>query len=250
MLLKPGVGNICEVGVHRFSPLHTFQAMLIVHKPGLPLTFIRLITGPLTTGPLSVDVFPAPAPGFAAFAQEPFARNNPQSHLNDHRWALNMQEWHPNADFNDGARPVVLLKSGILYTGNLTRPSLNPELQPAIAGGPPTVPLHRFAADLAVAIDIPPQPNAGLLLSWEELGEPQQLMLPRPLDVQNHPGTTYTISLMNDPPMFHPLPHDELALYYKVLRVGGSPIPQNQQYRIKDNQGQSDEIPCMPLTLH
>ena len=253
MLLKPGAGNTCEVGIHRFSPVHTFQALLIVNKPNLPLTFIHLIKGPLTTAPLSFDVLPAPAPGFSAFAQEPFGRNNPQSHLNDHRWALNIREFpaHANADFNDGARPVAILKSGILYTGNLTRPGLNPQLTPVVSSGPTAIPLHRgFAADLAVAIDIPPQPNAGLFVRWEENGEPKHIILPRPLDVANHPGTTYTIALMNDPPAFDPLPHDELGLYYKVLRVGGNPIPVNQQFRVTDAPGQTDEIPCMPVTLN
>lgn len=251
MLLEP-VGNTCEVGVHRFSPFHEFQAMLIVHKPNLPLTFIRLTTGHLT-GPLTFDLFPAPAPGFSAFVQEPFSRDDPNSNPKDHRWSLNLQEQHAGAGFNDGARPVAILKSGVLYTGNLTRPGLNPELVPAIPGGPAPVNLHLgFAADLAVSIDnITAPPNGGLFISWEELGESRQLILPRPLDVVNHPGTIYTIALINDPPTSNPVTHDELALYYKVLRVGGNPgnpIPLNQQYRLKVN-GQTDEIPCMPITL-
>src|SRR5687767_15915900 len=76
MLLKAGAGNTCEVGVHRLTDSHAFQAMLIVHKPDLPLTVIRLTTGPLTA-PFSVDVLPAAGAGFLAFAQEPFAPNNP-----------------------------------------------------------------------------------------------------------------------------------------------------------------------------
>ena len=256
MLLKAGADNTCEVGVHRLSASHTFQAMLVVNKPNRPLTFIRLTTGPLTA-PLSLDVLPSPGAGFLAFAQEPFNHNDPNSHEFDYRWALNMRSWHPTADFNDGARPVVKLNSGILYTANLTRPGLNPQLAPAKPSdsAPAPKPLHRFAADLAVAIDIPP--NGGLAVTWQESGSAQILTLPRKTDP---PGTTYTISLMNDPPTSNTLPqdqlaqdelrHDELALYYKVLHDGRNPIDEKQQYRLHvPDQGRTDEIPCMPVTL-
>ncbi len=250
MLLKPGAGNTCEVGIHHFSPFHNFQAMLIVHKPNLPLTFIRLTTGPLT-GPMSFDLLPAPAPGFCGFEPGPFDRNSDLTDKKDHRWVLNMREQHPNVDFSDGARPVAILKSGILYTGNLTRPGLNLRLEPATEEGPPIVPLGKgVAADLAVAIDnITSEANGGgLFVTWEEFGEVKKpLILPRESDLLNHPGTTYTIALMNDPPTINPHAHDELDLYYKVLRVGGNKIPLEEQYRVKDDQGQTDEVPCMPI---
>ncbi len=56
-----------------------------------------------------------------------------------------------------------------------------------------------------------------------------------------------TVTVVNDPPTINPLPHDELDQYYKVLRVGGNPIPPNKQYRVKDSAGQTDEVPCMPI---
>src|ERR1700752_871246 len=110
MLLKPGESNTCEVGIHHFSPVHSFQAMLIVHKPNLPLTFIRLTTGTLT-GPMTFELFPTPAPGFSAFEPGPFDRTSDLTDKKDHRWTLNMREHHPNVDFNEGARPVAILKS-------------------------------------------------------------------------------------------------------------------------------------------
>lgn len=244
MLLKAGPNNTCEVGVHRFSAFHAFQAMLVVDKPNRPLTFIRLTSGPLT-GPMSIEI-PNPGAGFQAFSQEPFGRNDPNSHEFDHRWALNMREFHPNADFNDGARPVVTLNSGILYASNLTRGNLNPQLVPATASTTPAQPLHRFAADLAVAIDVPA--NDSLTFRWTELGEVRKpLELPRATDPT---GTTYTILLMNEPPTSHPLPHDELALYYKVLHDQGNRIADAQQLRIQVPPARSDEIPCMPITLN
>jgi hypothetical protein len=218
--------------------------MLVVDKPNLPLTFIHITRGPLTA-PLSIERFPAPAAGFQVFAKNPFAPDNTRSHRLDHRWALNLRSMHPNADFNGDAAPMVTLNTGILYAANLTREGLNAELTPAEQ--PPTRPnrpLHTFAADLAVAIDIPR--DSALVVRWEESGEQQILTLPRESDPQ---GTTYTISLMNDPEVTNPPPHDELALYYQVLRDSGAQISQDEQFRISVPPGRSDEIPCMPVVL-
>ena len=262
MLLKAGLNNTCEVGVHHRSDFHTFQAILIVNKPNRPLSLIRLITGPLTA-PVSIRVTPAPPAGFQVFSQEPFGPNNPNSHEFDHRWALNLRSLHPGVDYDDGARPVLTLNSGILYASTLTRQGLNPQLAPAPpeeaenqpaptpsttqASAPPNRPLHVFAADLAVAIDIPP--NSGVQIKWEESGaEPKEQVLKLPRDT-DPAGTTYTIQLINDPLTSNPPAHDELALYYKVLREAGREIPLARQFRIQVPQGRSDEVPCMPVIL-
>lgn len=242
LLLKAGPNNTCEIGVHRFSAFHSFLAMLVVNKPNLPLTFIRLTSGPLTA-PMSIDLLPAGA-GFQVFAQDPFDRTSQNTHELDHRWSINMRSKHAAADFDDGARPMVTLNCGTLYTSNLTRPNLNPQLVTATVSATPPEPLTRFAADLAVAIDIPQ--NGVLSISWEELGDPENLDLPRDTDPA---GTTYTILLMNEPPTSNPLPHDELALYYKVLRQNGNRIPENQQFRLQVPPARADEAPCMPIEL-
>lgn len=255
LLLKAGAGNTCEVGVHRFSPFHTFQVMLVVNKPNKPLTFIRLLTGPLTA-PMSISVLPAPAAAFMAFARDPFDRANAAvSHEFDYRWALNVRSLqldsaatlplHPNADVADGARPVLTLNAGVLYTSNLTPPALKPVLTPVTPSPAGPQPLHSVAADLAIAIDVPT--GSAMLVAWHELGEPQTLTLPRELDPA---GTTYTISIMNDPPISTPIFHDELELYYKVLQVGGLPIPRPQQFRLQiTTPGKTDEIPCLPVIM-
>jgi hypothetical protein len=256
MLLKAGPNNTCEVGIHHLSEVHTFEAILVVDQPNRPLTLVRLFTGPLSA-PVAIRRAPAPAAGFQVFAQEPFGRDNGGSHEFDHRWALNMRSWHPTVDFDEGANPVLTLNSGILYASNLTRQGLNPALAPAPpltpqirnqTGSPkPKIrPLHGFAADLAVAIDVA-SPNSGLFIEWDEAGTQQSVKLPRDIDP---PGTTYTISLMNEPLSNNAPAHDELGLYYNVLRENGNRVPLGEQFRIQVDPGRSDEVPCMPVILN
>jgi hypothetical protein len=255
LLLKAGEGNTCEVGVHRLSAFHAFQVMLVVNQPGKPLELIRLITGPLTA-PVSIDLVPAPESGFQLFAHEPFGRENERSHQFDYRWAINMRKLNPKADFTENARPGVTLNAGILYSSKLTSPGLDPELinpppappqpssGPQQAGSAPKK-LHKFAADLAVAIEVPAGSN--LVIGWQESKEQKILNLPRGTD---DPGTTYTISLMNDPPSRGiTVPHDELGLYYDVLEEDGEPIPLAKQFRFKTREDATDAIPCMPVTV-
>jgi hypothetical protein len=109
-----------------------------------------------------------------------------------------------------------------------------------------TTRLYRLAADLAVAIDLP---AAGrVVLTWDELGDRQTLTLPRPSDSND---TTYTISLLNNPPISSPEDHDEMYLYYKVLEADGDPIPKSsrRQLNFVSNDPTTDEIPCSPVLL-
>jgi hypothetical protein len=241
LLLRPDAENNCEVGIHRFNNDHTFQIMLIVRKPQRPPTLIRLVTGALTR-PFAIDVTPNPGTGVQAFAPTPapFLRNAPNNNELDYRWALDLRTIHANADFNDGARPVATLNAGTLYTPTVTRLVLNPQLVQGLI----RTPLHRFSADLAAALPT----GSTVELSWDELGEPRRVTLPRPLDPQ---GTTYTISLINDPPVFGAAAQDELDLYYRVLVDSGTPIPINKRCRIAYSPGPTtDEIPCMPVVLN
>ena len=244
MVLKPGANNGCEIAIHRFTNTHTFQVILVVNKPNLPPTLIRLVTGPLTRD-FTIEVRPDPNTGVQVFAPtpDPFVRTDTNNHLLDFRWSVNVRDIHPNAEINDGAKPVVKLTTGILYTPNLTRPNLGPILvQPTT-----TTPLVRLAAELAAAIDL----NQGrtVELTWFELGKKQSFTLPRPAAVDPE-GTTYTIALVNDP-VFSTPGHEELDLYYRILEVGGKEIDQTDRCRIDFASSPStDEIPCMPLILN
>ncbi|HKO98902.1 MAG TPA: hypothetical protein VJU86_18015 [Pyrinomonadaceae bacterium] len=246
MLLKPGPNDTCTVGVHRWASTHTFQVILVVHKRGRPPSFIRLLTGPLNDD-FVIRLNPDHAGDFKAFAATPGTleanNDNARDYPLDYRWRLNLKQFHPNADYNEGATPEVKLKTGVLYTSNLTPEDLDPKLvRPDV---PLPLPLKYFAADLAVAIQ--PPATSKVILEWRELGEPQGISLPRERDEE---GTTYTVSLMNDPPISYPATHDELALYYKILMVGGQLIPIEQRWRMTYAYNERlDEIPCMPGTL-
>lgn len=244
LMLKPGADNCCEIGIHRFSNSHFFQIILVVNKPDRPPTLIRLVSGPLLR-PFAISVRPNSGTGVEVFAptDEPFERDSPANDVRDYRWALNLRSLHPGADFNDGARPIATLNAGVLYTPNLIPSDLEPEL----VMGTTRFPLHRMAADLAAAIDLPE--NGRVELVWDEMGKREDLTLPRPADPD---GTTYTISFLNNPPLRHPEEHDEMYLYYRVLEVGRAPIPKSRRRSLTfiNEDPTTDEIPCSPVVLH
>lgn len=249
MLLKPIPGNKLEVGINRFSPVHAFQAVLIIRKPTRPPVMIRLINGPLTR-PLTINVIPRPAAGVQTFEATPgpFVRSAPTNNEFDFRWAIDMCSLHPGADYNDGAQPVATLDGGVLYTPTLTRPTLNPVLVQGTTTITDSIPLFRFSADLAASID---GPGTRVKLIWHELGEQRTYSVPRPLGVDPS-GTTYTIVLSNDPPMIGAASHEELDLYYRVLQDSSRRlIGLSQRYRltVSPSGPTTDEVPCMPVTL-
>ena len=245
MSLEAGENNSCIVGVHRWTYTHTFQATLIVCKPDRPPSLVRLFTGPLT-GAFLIRLDPDPNQGsFRAFAptDDPFVRSAAaNNHDFDYRWAINMREYHTETQTNDGASPGGTLMTGVLYTPTLTRPGMNPQL--VRAGSNPRE-LYRISADLAAAIETPD--GTQVWLQWRELGETKHLTLPRAYDPE---GTTYIVSLLNDPPIGTPVAHDEIELYYKILETNAEPIPDDEQWRLEYvHFEKTDEIPCMPITL-
>lgn len=244
MLLKPNENNGCDIGIHRLSETHALQVILVVSKPDRPPSLVRLVTGALTE-PFAIKVDQDPSPGVKAFTRgpEPFDRSSARNNELDFRWAINMQQLHQGVDFDGGARPVATLNAGTLYTSNLTLTELTPEL----VNESKRTPLPRFSADLAAAIDLP---NGGTVeLSWSvEEGERLTLSLPRRSDPAR---TTYTVTLLNDPPVVNALSHDELSQYYQVLEIAGQRIPAENQYHIAyRGEPNTDEIPCMPVILN
>ena len=254
MVLQPGaIMDTCEIGVHKFDRCdHLFQMILLVSKPNPtvmqpPLPPLPPIMVPLVTGPLTAQVWirlasnPRPDNGtFKVFAKDPFTRTSPPSHVNDYRWGVNLRSRHLDAYTTDGAKPSVILKTGVLYAPDLTRDGLRPQLV-----CPGTIEeLNHIATHFAVTI----QPSGPLVIEWNDQGNERALALPRERDPE---GTVYTLYLINEPPNFDGLPHDELPLYYRVLASGGMPIPAEQRCELKFATGtRSDEIPCMPITLN
>ena len=245
MLLRPGADNTLEVGVHKYNRDHTFQVLLVVNKPQRPPRVIRLLTGSLMDD-FNMIVEPAPEAGIQKFVASngEFDRGNPNNHPLDFRWAINLRALpgHEEVDFNDGAKPIARLNTGVLYTPNLTRSGLEPLLK----WGNEEKQLHRFSADLAASVELPE--DTGMTLSWTELGKSQELVLPR--DPPDPEGTTYTVVLLNDPAYSDPVPHDELEEYYKILEIRGQPVSEDIQCRIElPPDHKTDEIPCLAGVL-
>lgn len=255
MVLEPGPNNTCEVGVHRFNRDHLFQVMLIVNQPDEAPVLIPLLAGPLTA-PFTVRLDPDPNPDggdFIAFAPTPgaFVRNHAANHVKDFRWSINLIPLHPNVRTNRGAEPRIMLKTGVLYTPNLSHVSLAPRL---VREGSPDIPLNQIAADLGVSI-VPPD-GTSVFLEWEDLGDVQRQRLPRVRnedgeEAADPPGTTYTVSFINYPPNLSDPSHDELAHYYRIMEENGTRILHNAQFSLAFASGaRLDIAPCMPVTLH
>jgi hypothetical protein len=237
----------CEIGVNRFSELHNLQVTLVVQKPDRPPTLIPLLRGPLVENFL-IRQDPDPGVGdFKVFAPtpDPFIRTAAANNDDlDYRWALNMQSLlHPNIKRTFGAEPIIRLNTGVLYAPNITDQSLNPTL---FRYGSMDIPLYKVAADLAASIVLPAQNS--LFLQWSDLGRERHMYLPRDGD---DPRTKYTVSFINDPGNFDPMPHPELAFYYRVLADTRGPIPGNERWELRYGHGiRTDEIPCLPVILN
>ena len=242
MVLKPGDNNTCDIGVHRFTRDHLFQVIVIENNPNRPPTLTTLFTGPLT-GPFSIFLSSNPDGGdFKAFAPSPskFGRSEEENEK-DFRWAINFREHHADAQVNGGAEPVINLKTGVLYTPTRTRPGLAPRL----TRDGENRELNRIAEELAVAIAR--SEGTRLVLQWQDLGVENSFTLP----LDGDPNTTFTVVFTNNPPNLILEPHDELALYYRILKVDNSSIADNLQFRLAIADGaRSDEVPCMPTTLN
>lgn len=258
LLLRQGGSDTCEIGVHRFSRDHMFQACLIVKKKDRPPRLIRLQTG-FPGSDITMTLVPNTAVvGIRAFAPTPDADFHRDDTVDDHldyRWAFNARKLpnHGTVNFRagtqPGAQPLVTLNSGVLYSLTLSRRG---QSITQICGGTSTN-LNRVAADLAFAIDLPGDlslPGSPRLeINWTDLGEGRQLVLPRPGE-EGETDTTYTISLINDPPFINPEAHDELERYYRVLEKNGAPVPGLDQCRLQIGVAPtSDQIPCLSILL-
>lgn len=251
VVFRPGADNTCEVGIHRFSTSHQTQLLLMVNKPNKPPMVLPLLRGPLTTDfsiGLHINGIPL-ANDFTVFAPtpEPFDRLAAGNDIRDYRWAVNFKEVHPNVNINSGAQPFVKLKTGVLFAPHLTRLGLNPRLTRRNAEGEEEiVALNRIAASMAVAIN--PTGDSKVLLSWNDLGDKFDRVLPRDTD-EEEPNTSYTVFVINDPPGLSTPAHSEMLLYYKVLedQITSSAINEEAQYKLKyDTEGsRTDEIPCL-----
>ena len=244
--------KVCEIGVHKFDKGHLFQVKLMIKKTNRPPVLVSLLSGPLLSGfelrlirDPDLTSGPEPDPNFEAFAKGGFDRTPANSHPLDHQWAINLRSKHANARFNDGAKPVVTVRNGVLYTPSLTHPSLAPKLtRPGTADDL----LLQIATRLAVSIE--PPADTKVQFKGFDLGAEFNLLLPRNQD-DDDPDVTYTLFFTNEPPTLLTEPHDEFALYYRIFEDATNPgntIPPPQRFRLEFASGTStDEIPCNPI---
>jgi hypothetical protein len=244
LLIKPGADNTLEAGIHKLSSDHFFQVMLIVNKPNLPPKVIRLFQGPIFSD-FEMVVNPA-GDGVQKFVADQFDPENAATSEKDFRWTFNFAtlQGHEEVDFNEGARPMAKLNAGVLYAANLIQKGLGLSLRQGFE----SYPLGQFSIDLAAAIDLPK--GTTMTLMWREWGEQRTVTLPNASDPDD---TTYTVALVNDPPDYadpqvnqDASNHDEMIEYYKVLQIGGAPVPPGVECHIEVAPGhRSDEIPCL-----
>ncbi|MFL6228576.1 MAG: hypothetical protein ACJ741_07325 [Pyrinomonadaceae bacterium] len=239
----------CEIAVNHFAPLHELSLNLIVCKPGRPPTIQPLCLNRLE-GDFTISVDPPyDVGGVTAYepTPEPFRRDDPNNDPQDLRWAIDMGKMHaPDrlATNDAGVRPCVTLSDGVLYSIDIiNREKMSVEL----ACGSTTTDLVSMAESIGAVI--PLEEKRQVVLAWDEPAGRQMVRLPR----ENDPaGTTYVVTVVNDPPYGTP-PDDELGHYYNVLqRADGSTIPTDQRCQLivsKKGTGieKTDEIPCMPV---
>jgi len=251
MVLEPTANDTCKIGIHRFAKDHTFQATLVVKKADRPPRLIRLQTGIPSSALFSINRYSStPFQGVQAFAPNTnFNRNDTVDNLLDYRWGFNIRDLpgHATVTPNDGATPIVTLNSGILYSSVLSHRGQSIK---QTCGTTQTI-LPRIAADLAFAIDLPgdlTQPGSPkVVINWSDFGKPQELVLPRPGE-EGETTTKYTLSLLNDPAFSDPQAHDELELYYQVLKQNGGEVPNKCSLEIAAGT-KSDQIPCLSVFI-
>ena len=253
IVLQPGAPNTCEIGVHKFDRDHQFEVKMLIRKTNRPPLMVSLLNGPLLSDfeirlVPSSGVGPAPAADFKAFARPGFDRTVANSHLLDFQWAVNLRSKHANARLNDGAKPVVKLNTGVLYTPNLSLLGLNPRLT---RPGTPVDLLNHIATHLAVSIE--PPANTQVQFAGRDLGALFDIRLPRQKDRLAGQDAFYTLFFHNEPPALLTDPHDEFARYYRIFEDAmnpGNTIPPPQRFRLEFNPVASlDEIPCNPILL-
>lgn len=243
MVLKPGaVDRTCEIGVNKAAPEHQFQVLLILSRPGKLPVVGSVFTGPMEKAlTISRTRIPEPEPDFRVYEEDKFDRSvivgDDTPPPLDHRWAINIALKHPGADINNQAKPVITLKTGVLYTPYLTDSTFNPTFK----NGNQEEKLNQIAPSLAVSIE----PEGSITLQGEDRDRPLILTLPRPGDPDK---TTYTLAFVNDPSSFAVPSHNEFELYYNILQLGGRPITNRFTLEFDPPHGRLDEVPCMITT--
>lgn len=265
LLINPNAaGTSCEIGVHRRAADHYPTIAIVGRKRNGDEFVIEFISGPPRGRSFSISAQPpkghAPAAGeVSAYLPaleypEPFDREHGKNDDKDFRWAVDLEgpEFHDGQLGADeaGTLPGIVMSHGVFYTALLTDKREITVTRRGGGVGKPEKDLQRIAQFVGAHI-VPPEGHT-LLVEWEDRGVAKSMSLPRPEDE----GATYQIYVRNDPPGFiQETSHDELELYYDVIRQGGSAIGVGDRFSLKAEPVRkeplltTDRIPCMPVVL-
>lgn len=249
IILRPNNNGTCTVGMHRYTDDH-FLIIEVRGKPPTGRDFLVLRRTGLLGRQLSIGLSPSPGTGVSAFQPEGANfRRATSSDGRDLRWAIDLRDpkdfYATALEMHADAEPGILMTDGVFFSADITDER---ELGIKRTRGGDTIDLRRIATIVGAIIS----PPAGSSVVLND-GVMPDLSLPRSGDP---PGTTYRVSVRNDPVAIDFVPtHDELELYFDLVRKpGGVAIPPNEQYSLEVSPHgihgrNTDRIPCMPILL-
>jgi hypothetical protein len=242
LLLEPDeAGSVCDVGVHRSSPAHTFSIEVrekhqdtnipdIVKMRHVGPVEFGSVTSPTTGEPIGIliDVASETSAGVRKFCPtDVFNRTGQDTDPRDLRWAIDFasDEFHGHRLDTDafGLKPGIQITDAVFYTALRTDEAKTSVTRIGGVSLPDPADFHRIAAIIGANIYL--SEGSKVTLDWRENGEPQHLELPKP-DVS---GIYYEIYIINDPPYTDeqkPATHDEFKEYYKVIQD----VPTGEQF--------------------
>ena len=230
----------CEIDVLR-SATHKLQIGLEVKEPG---NATRTIPIKLAGGGRAFQMIQTPpSSGVAAYNRSGAAfSRSPSDDGRDFRWSINLEgdEFHREEleVIPEQIHTTILLTSGIFCAASRTDEVSFPYITRTRGG---QYGIRSLADVVAARIDLPAQSRLDLSGLTGAV-----ISLPRPAD---RPGTTYVITITNEPPGAPMAANNELADYYPALRKqGGAPITDGEKWKLEvvPPDVSTDEIPCMP----
>jgi hypothetical protein len=262
IILNPNDDGTCTVGMHRTSDDHFLIIEIRAKRPGGGDVLVARRAG-LLQNMLTIRASnPGPGPRVSAFRPGASAgvslNRQTSSDTRDLRFAIDLlhpiEFYGPNSILMDlqKATPGIQIFDGIFVAIDVTDDN---EIEIKRARGASNVmPLDRIAAVTGALIA---PPAGSVILDWND---GTSLTLPRPVgggDGQDPAGTSYRVSVRNEPVEIDFTLHDELESYYDLVKkLDGSSVPLNEQFSLLINLHphgigtvSTDRIPCMPILL-
>jgi len=237
LILEPSQdGATCEVFVNRSAPNHQLTIELRRKRAGKPDFIMMRHIGPLAYGLATPgappNAFPVHGVVIQAFPTPRGVRKyepgNPSTEGEGLSLAIDMEvaPFH-NADIGAvdqlGGRPSIFMDDGIFYTADKTPDTLTTLLK---KGGAVIQELPPFANLIGANLYL--EQGDTVSIRWRQQGRIEGILLQKP-----EPGTSYELSIVNDP-LYEtdstavPV-HDEFREYYKILPE----VPTQDQFSVE-----------------